>query len=159
VEELALEAPLVLPADTPLVVQLTVAPGDERGQRPFTLHARPDDTDAWTRHATGLLSAASAPAFDLRTWPPPDAQNVAIDYDALARLGYAYGPEFHGVRALWKRGHDLFAEVQLPAPLAKDAERFALHPALLDAALHPLAFDALASADANDAKPIALPFA
>ncbi|MEV8411971.1 polyketide synthase dehydratase domain-containing protein, partial [Streptomyces niveus] len=44
------------------------------------------------------------------------------------------GEAFQGLRALWRRGDETFAEVELPADAEPD--RFGLHPALFDAALH-----------------------
>ena len=35
-------------------------------------------------------------------------------YDTLLRQGYAYGPVFQGLKAAWRRGDDVFAEVELP---------------------------------------------
>ena len=43
------------------------------------------------------------------------------------------------MRAAWRRGPEIFAEVALPEEVAASARLFALHPALLDAALHPAA--------------------
>src|SRR5581483_2008354 len=43
---------------------------------------------------------------------------------------------FRGLRAAWRRGTDVFAEVALPPEAAASARRFGLHPALFDAALH-----------------------
>lgn len=65
---------------------------------------------------------------------PADARPVDLTdaYDRLADSGYEYGRAFRGVTAVWERGDELFAEVTLP----EADERFALHPALLDAALH-----------------------
>ncbi|MDA0638980.1 polyketide synthase dehydratase domain-containing protein, partial [Nonomuraea sp. MCN248] len=54
----------------------------------------------------------------------------------LAGLGYEYGPAFQGLRRLWRRGEELFAEVA--APEGVDVTGFGLHPALLDASFHPL---------------------
>ena len=56
-------------------------------------------------------------------------------YQQLATAGYGYGPSFQGVRAVWRRGEQVFAEVALPTD-ATDAG-FGIHPALLDATLHP----------------------
>ena len=71
-------------------------------------------------------------------WPP--AESVAIDverlYERLAEAGLEYGRSFRGVRAAWRRGEEYFAEVALAEEQRAQAERFALHPALLDAALH-----------------------
>ncbi|MBI0301265.1 polyketide synthase dehydratase domain-containing protein, partial [Streptomyces sp. PRKS01-29] len=41
-----------------------------------------------------------------------------------------------GVRAAWRRGDEVFAEVVLGEEQRAEAGRFGLHPALLDAALH-----------------------
>ncbi|HEY5149348.1 MAG TPA: SDR family NAD(P)-dependent oxidoreductase, partial [Mycobacterium sp.] len=47
---------------------------------------------------------------------------------------------FQGLRAAWQLGEAVYAEVQLPEAIADQAGRFGLHPALLDAALHPLEY-------------------
>lgn len=71
-------------------------------------------------------------------WLPADAVPVDVRdlYSRLAARGHRYGPVFQGVRAVWRRGDDLFAEVELPEQAHADAARFGIHPALLDAALH-----------------------
>ncbi|QIS69313.1 SDR family NAD(P)-dependent oxidoreductase [Streptomyces sp. DSM 40868] len=135
--ELTLQAPLTLPERGAVQLQLHVAAADDTGHRALTVHSRPEgaDDDAWTRHATGLLAPQTGvPAFDLTAWPPPGAEPVPAEdaYDRLAALGYDYGPAFQGLRALWRRGDETFAEVELPV----EADAFALHPALFDAALH-----------------------
>ena len=56
-------------------------------------------------------------------------------YEGLAAGGYGYGPAFRGLRAAWRRGDEVFAEVALPEE-SPAAGSFGLHPALLDAALH-----------------------
>ncbi|MGI5500428.1 SDR family NAD(P)-dependent oxidoreductase [Lentzea sp. CA-135723] len=134
-EELTLEAPLVVPEHGIVQVQVAVGGPDGAGRRSLTVHSRLDGP--WTRHATGtLLPAALAPAHDLSEWPPA-AEQVPTDalYDGLANAGLVYGPLFQGVQAVWRRGDELFAEISVDAEI----EAFGLHPALLDAALHPLA--------------------
>ncbi|MEW2124215.1 SDR family NAD(P)-dependent oxidoreductase [Streptomyces sp. NPDC007259] len=142
VAELTLEAPLVLPAEGSLSLQLAVGPADADGHRTLSIHTRPDPAADWTRHATGTLapSTAAPSALPDTTWPPEraDALDVEALYARLDRLGYAYGPAFRAVQAAWSDGDDLFADIALPAELAEQAARFPLHPALLDAALHPL---------------------
>ncbi|WXB00245.1 SDR family NAD(P)-dependent oxidoreductase [Pendulispora brunnea] len=140
IDELTLEAPLALPAEGAVQLQLTVGAPDETGRRPFALHARASAEDApWTRHASGTLGAVDAASFELRTWPPPGATELGLEglYERLGEAGLVYGDDFQGLRRVWTRGEELFAEVELPEAAA--AERFALHPALLDAALHALA--------------------
>ncbi|WP_131743020.1 type I polyketide synthase, partial [Actinomadura roseirufa] len=150
VDGLTLEAPLPLPESGAVDVQVAVGAPDEAGRRTVALYSRPGDLspdDApeageWRRHATGTLAPSGgawdgAPDEDL-AWPPEGAAEVDADelYARLADRGYRYGPAFRGARAVWRRGDELFAEVALPADLRGDAAEYAIHPALLDGALH-----------------------
>ncbi|MFF7756334.1 polyketide synthase dehydratase domain-containing protein, partial [Streptomyces sp. NPDC007971] len=144
VEELLIETPLVLPERGGVRVQVTVDEPDESGRRVVGVYAQAEDAVVvgdWTRHAAGALVPADS-AVDARAdvglvqWPPAGA--VAVDltgfYPALAEAGLAYGPVFQGIRAAWRRGEELFAEVALPEGVG--VAGFGVHPALLDAALH-----------------------
>ncbi|UOZ02750.1 type I polyketide synthase [Amycolatopsis sp. WQ 127309] len=159
VEELVVEAPLVLPERGALQLQVVVDDADATGRRAVRVHSR-DDTDdrgRWTRHAAGTLTAVEpAPAFDLTAWPPADAEPADLTgfYDGLAAAGFGYGPVFRGLRKVWTRGEEVFAEVALPGDGA-GAGGFGLHPALLDAALH--STDFAASADPASGRKL-LPF-
>ncbi|MET8704717.1 beta-ketoacyl synthase N-terminal-like domain-containing protein, partial [Kitasatospora sp. NPDC004723] len=143
VDELTLQAPLVLPSDAATRLQLALTPADETGRRTLTIHSRPDSDDNpdWTLHATGQLVAdpsAEARAADLTAWPPTGAKPVDLHdlYPRIHDLGYHYGPLFQGLQAAWQQGTTTYAEIALPdAPEAKP-DGFAIHPALLDAALH-----------------------
>ncbi|MFF8596794.1 SDR family NAD(P)-dependent oxidoreductase, partial [Streptomyces sp. NPDC015220] len=112
------------------------------GHRTLTIHTTTDHT-TWTHHATATLTPHPT-VSDTGTgrldgvWPPAGAVAVGIEglYERLAEVGMVYGPAFQGLRAVWRRGEELFAEVRLPEELHVDAERFRIHPALLDAALH-----------------------
>ncbi|MEV6618814.1 type I polyketide synthase [Streptomyces sp. NPDC051051] len=141
-EELTLEAPLALPDGTGVQLQIVLGAPDDVGRRPVTVHARPDTDDdtSWTRHATAVLAPATTASTggDLTAWPPAAARPVPLDgfYAALAAQGYQYGPVFQGLRAAWREGDVWYAEVSLPEDEHRDAARYGLHPALLDAALH-----------------------
>ncbi|RKS10384.1 acyl transferase domain-containing protein [Nocardiopsis sp. Huas11] len=150
VADLVLEAPLVLSRGAGLKLQVTVDAADERGRRGLTVHARPVDAapdTPWTRHASGAVAAAGAPATDTAgdsdpgaPWPPTAAESLAVwpDYDRLLRRGYAYGPLFQGLRGVWRHGNDLLAEVEPPAASATGGPFHGPHPAVVDAALHAL---------------------
>ncbi|MEU8213061.1 type I polyketide synthase, partial [Micromonospora sp. NPDC049044] len=135
--ELTIEAPLVLPETAAVQIRVIVGADDGSGDRPVAVYSG-DDT-GWPRHASGRVSSGSPVRSDaeMAVWPPARAEPVDVDdaYAALAAHGYAYGPAFQGVRRVWRRGEEVFAEVVLPEG---GAERFALHPALFDACLHPL---------------------
>ncbi|MGW2199543.1 type I polyketide synthase, partial [Streptosporangium sp. NPDC001682] len=160
VEELTLTAPLVLGADDAVAVQVRVGPVDGMGRREVSVHARPagaDDHDAWVRYAIGVLAVGgrAGERFDTAVWPPRGASVIELDglYERLAGGGLGYGPVFQGLRGAW-RGADgvVFAEVGLPEQVV-DAGGFGVHPALLDAALHAVAF-----ADLEGSEGVRLPF-
>ncbi|MEU0061132.1 SDR family NAD(P)-dependent oxidoreductase, partial [Streptomyces sp. NPDC006334] len=151
VEELTLEAPLVLPEKGGVRVQLRLGEADDSGRRELNLHSRAQDAGddkPWTLHATGILAPAQqspGPDSDLAAWPPSGAEaiTVADAYDRLAALGVEYGPAFQGLRAAWRRGDEVFAEVALPEKESAEAKDYGIHPALLDAALQPLGLGVL----------------
>ncbi|WP_338682433.1 SDR family NAD(P)-dependent oxidoreductase [Streptomyces acidiscabies] len=140
VEELTMQAPLVL-AEAGVRVQVVVGAAGERGRRDVHVYARPEQGDVWVCHAVGEVGgeAVAPPARDAGQWPPAGAEAVDLSgfYERVADAGYAYGPAFQGLRGVWRVGEDLVAEVELPRP-AGPAAGFGIHPALLDAALHPL---------------------
>ncbi|MGW5722472.1 SDR family NAD(P)-dependent oxidoreductase [Amycolatopsis sp. NPDC003865] len=142
VRDLTLHAPLVLAEKGAARIQVRIGKPGADGSRPISVHSRPDDlaaTGGWVRHADGTVqTATAAAAFDLGEWPPAGAEAVDIDgmYDLLAEAGMAYGPIFRGLRAAWRAGADVFAEVALPEQDRLGAEVFGLHPAVFDASLH-----------------------
>nr|WP_264349531.1 type I polyketide synthase [Streptomyces milbemycinicus] len=161
VEELTLAAPLVLSGQGGVQVQLSVSAPDEAGRRELAVHSRPESAhqDApWARHATGTLAEGEGmdqeAAEGLMVWPPSGAESVAVEgfYERVAEAGYEYGPVFQGLRTVWRAGEDVYAEIVLPEEQAREAGRFGIHPALLDAALHPMLLDA------TDAQRVRLPF-
>ncbi|GAB2784673.1 type I polyketide synthase [Amycolatopsis magusensis] len=127
--ELTLRAPLLLPAEDGVRIQVVVD-GEE-----VKIFSRTGEE--WTLHATGVLGTEAGEVEPLTgDWPPAGAEPVDLDgiYDQLAESGYDYGPAFRGLRSAWRLGTDVYAEVRLPEP--EGAADFGLHPALLDAALH-----------------------
>jgi acyl transferase domain-containing protein/acyl carrier protein len=148
-EELVQEAPLALPEQGGVALQISVGMLDERGDRPLSIYSRPseaqeDTTDAggeWVRHASGLLRAqdgARERAVLEETWPPEGAEPVALDdlYGDLSELGFDFGPVSQVARAGWRRGDEIFAEVSLAGDALEAADRFCIHPALLDGTCH-----------------------
>jgi acyl transferase domain-containing protein/NADPH:quinone reductase-like Zn-dependent oxidoreductase len=142
VDELVLQAPMILSEDAALRVQVMVREPDEDGRRDVAIYSRPeaageDDAPATTCHARGKLAAEAAPPAPFPpAWPPAGAEPVPMDglYHRLAEAGYEYGPVFQGLQAAWRDGETVYAEVALPDDVGVD--RFGIHPALLDAALH-----------------------
>ncbi|HEY2334048.1 MAG TPA: SDR family NAD(P)-dependent oxidoreductase, partial [Solirubrobacterales bacterium] len=144
-------------------IQVSVGSPDEQGKREISIHSRleaqkDEEAAQWTQNASGLLSADAPEAPEpLEAWPPEGAEPLGLDdfYERLAEAGLEYGPAFQGLTAAWQRGEEVFAEVSLAEEQAGEAERFGLHPALLDAALHSIAL----ASDPAEAEQLALPFA
>ncbi|MEV7471126.1 SDR family NAD(P)-dependent oxidoreductase [Streptomyces kronopolitis] len=140
VDQLTLLTPVVLPDEGDIRLRVDLTAPAEDGSRGLILHTR-TGAGHWTTHATGVLVPdAAAPVAATTAWPPAGAepQDVEALYATLEDAGLSYGPAFRGLRALWRgRDGDLHAEVALPD--ADQAGEFTLHPALLDACLHPVA--------------------
>ncbi|MEU0398604.1 acyltransferase domain-containing protein, partial [Streptomyces sp. NPDC006208] len=162
IEDLTLEAPLIVPERGGVAVQVWVgAEEEEPGRRALSVHSRLDDApdDApWVRHAIGFLTDVLPEpphGADVGAWPPAGAEAVDVTafYDGLAELGLGYGPVFRGLRSVWRSGDDVLAEVALPE--GTEAGAFALHPALLDAALHAIGAGGLVPVDDGPLLPFA----
>ncbi|MCK2244747.1 MULTISPECIES: type I polyketide synthase [unclassified Crossiella] len=130
-DDLVVQRPLLVPATATIELQVTV---DAAGA--LAIYSRPARDEPWTQHATGTLGHGEPEPTARSAWPPPGAQEISLDgaYQRLAELGYEYGPVFQGLHRAWQHGDTRYAEVTLPT----EPGRYGLHPALLDAALHPL---------------------
>ncbi|WP_425581510.1 type I polyketide synthase, partial [Streptomyces yatensis] len=128
IEELSLDTPLVLPEKGAAVIQVRVGAPDGGGLRALSVYARAEGADSdepWTRYATAVLGAG-APVADpgLAVWPPADAVPVEVAGGAVAA---------------WRLGEELYAEVGLTEAEEADAQRYGLHPVLLESVLDAVA--------------------
>ncbi|MGX1885811.1 SDR family NAD(P)-dependent oxidoreductase, partial [Streptomyces sp. NPDC055287] len=108
-DALSLRAPLLLPAEGAVQIQVRIGTSDASGRRPVTVYARPDNAGArWTVHAGGHLGSGAT---------------GGSEESALLVQG----------------GGTRLSEARLPEEVLADAAQFGLHPHLLDAALlqHP----------------------
>ncbi len=155
-EELTLHEPLVVPEGVSMQIQILVGEPDQSGRRAVSVHARSQTTEAGlleeagTCHASATLVSTDAQAASVQThtpwhadgqWPPSTAVELDVEhiYDELLGRDLDYGPSFQGLQRAWQLGKDLYAEVSLPETEVEQIDRFLMHPALLDAALHVLA--------------------
>jgi acyl transferase domain-containing protein/surfactin synthase thioesterase subunit len=150
-EELTMEAPLIVPDKGGVRLQARVGNPDSSGRRRVGIYAAADTSAGkWVRHADGMLSPSPPPAPALAwacSWPPEGAVEIGVTglYEQLATAGLNYGAAFRGLRAAWRRGNEVFVEVARPEN--EHMAGFAVCPPLLDAALHGLAL----ARDARDA--------
>ncbi len=161
IDELALHTPLALFDHTPTDLQITVHPAEDTGRRCFTVHSRTVDEHTpspWILHASGALTAEQQPGSVLPPISGIDAIDADSFYGQLAEHGFGYDTPFRSLRGI---GYDpaqpdiTYAEVELPADT--NITGYGIHPALLDAALHPLAAFSRTAPDADPSP--RLPFA
>jgi acyl transferase domain-containing protein/short-subunit dehydrogenase/acyl carrier protein len=166
VSELTLGAPLVIPPNAAVAVQVVIGGAAESGQRSVSVYGRVESADAdaadwsrrqWVRHAQGHLGAGTLASMEpMSPWPPRGAVGIDIGaaYQQLAARGYDYGPAFQGLRAMWRLGDEIFAEVDIDPHNAGPSAKMGIHPALLDSALHAAVMAADTPADSG----VLLPF-
>ncbi|MGW4246578.1 SDR family NAD(P)-dependent oxidoreductase [Nocardia sp. NPDC004722] len=162
--ELVIEAPLPIPADSGVQLRMVAEAPDDSNSVTAQVYSRVEsagDESQWVRHATATLtddvSTPSNPGGS-HDWPPADTVAIAVEdgYAALAERGYRYGPAFRGVRSLWARSGEAFAEIALPDSVRDQAGEFGMHPALLDSALHVILLGGLLPEPPNGT--VAVPF-
>ncbi len=137
-EELLVETPVVLPSRDSVSMQVTVGEADADERRPVAVYTRIGEAP-WVRHASGTLAPGghdAGLASWSSQWPPAGAETIDVTalYEELAASGASHGPAVRCVRAAWRRGDEVFADVALPE--GTDVAGYGVHPALLDAALH-----------------------
>ncbi|WP_285786417.1 SDR family NAD(P)-dependent oxidoreductase, partial [Microbispora sp. NBRC 16548] len=131
VAEMTSSAPIVLPEGGALDVQIAV---EGRSAR---VHTRAAADAEWTENAAATLDVDEPGPARGVPWPPPaDARPLDLD-GFYEKLTVEYGPAFRAVHAVWVGEGEAWAELRLPD--SADPAGYGLHPALLDAALHPIA--------------------
>ncbi|WP_211273835.1 type I polyketide synthase, partial [Dactylosporangium aurantiacum] len=143
VDELVIEAPLALPTGGSAELQVTATGPHDGGARRVTVHARTGD-GPWTRHAAGTLADDLPPAVAVPATPTGATPvDLAGAYASLAAAGYGYGPAFQGLHRMWRHDGGTHADVTGAADVTDglSEDGYGIHPATLDAALHPLVLD------------------
>jgi len=142
VEDVVLHRPLALSEHVPTDLQILVEPFDEHRQRAFTMHARTggEHPTNWTLYASGTLHADQPAAPASSAAPHVAALDQDDFYERLGQLGHRYTGLFRSLRGTGSdptHSEVVYAEVELPA--GADVGGYGIHPALLEAALQPLA--------------------
>jgi myxalamid-type polyketide synthase MxaE and MxaD len=135
VESLTIEVPLVLASAEPRRIQTSID-AERRRVSVYSQAVTASIDDDWTLHATAELGTfADPPALDLVAIRERCSRAADVDqlYAGFSAVGLHYGACFRNLRRVWRGAGEVLAEVSLPSDLA--VERYAIHPALLDAAL------------------------
>ena len=135
VESLTIEVPLVLASAEPRRIQTSVD-AERRRVSVYSQATTASLDDDWTLHATAELGTFADPAeLDLVELRQRCSRVVDVDqlYAGFSAVGLHYGPRFRNLRRIWRGDGEVLAEVSLSPDVS--VERYAIHPALLDAAL------------------------
>ncbi|MDH4476670.1 MAG: SDR family NAD(P)-dependent oxidoreductase [Verrucomicrobiaceae bacterium] len=138
IEDFEIRKPLILPdPPTGLTMELTYEPNE----RTFTIQSKFEQAASWSVHVVGSMrSERTESTFAQTVWQAPgadeEAEGVGQFYGHMSDLGLRYGEEFRAVRELAAGGGKSTGKVALTEATGKRAAEYALHPVLLDAALH-----------------------
>ncbi|WP_395748728.1 thioester reductase domain-containing protein [Prosthecobacter sp.] len=141
IEELDILRGCILPAgDDVTSIQIACSPEENT----FVIQSTPVlDPPTWTQHVTGRMRTEPertqpAPfdlaAIKLRCLSERDGPSF---YQAAAAAELHYGPQFQGLTHVWAGHDEALGRIELPAAVAAELDRYVVHPALLDACIHP----------------------
>ena len=162
VDELLLQAPLVLPESGASRIQVVLT---ERAEEPTmaAVYGQPAGSrpgSVWTLHATAAIQTSEdtpspAATLDLAAVQARCSDSLDVDeiYARFAKLGIAYGPAFRGMRALWRGPGEALAELAVPQGIASAG--YGVLPSVLDASFHAV----IATLDEGRTEEMLLPFA
>ncbi len=166
-ETVAIHQPLVLNADDKMVVHCVLTPAAEDSSYEFEIFSIPaatatsPDEDAWTLHADGKLLTVTATDDPPAVLAPPTDSPTLVSgeplYEQFRQQGFQYGPAFQGVQQVWRTETGVIGKIQLPSSLVETADRYTLHPALLDACFQILGASTVVDAAGAESQFLYLP--
>ncbi|WP_341529635.1 type I polyketide synthase [Nostoc sp. UHCC 0302] len=159
-QQVLIQEPLIIPADTSRIVQLILTPEGE-GQASFRIVSLTDDANSWVQHSTGKIQAGqidTAPIVSLQDLQASIQEQLSVQtyYQQLRNRGLEYGQTFQGIEQLWRREGEALGRIRLPEALVSEAAGYQLHPVLVDSGFQ-LLFATLAGvADEDTYLPVGL---
>jgi len=149
--------------DEPVLLETVLHAPEERGRRRFEIASTPVRAEgAWTLHVTGFVEPAT---LEIENDEPADLltlqsrASLSWDKEAFYRRfadsGLNFGRAFQPVIHAWGNAEESLVELQALSDVLADADKFTVHPAVLDACLQAAA----ALATGEEATALALPAA
>lgn len=135
IEELEIQAPLLLNEENSKVVRFAIDASDRR----FILKSREYATSSgWSQHLVGrILEKATGHKLDIAA---PRLPERAPDFDITTHLhltemtGLDYGPAFQTIQKGWSSQNSAIGIYAIPESLQSTLDQYYLHPSLLDCA-------------------------
>ena len=135
VEELSFTEALTIPSEGIVPVQVIAAPQANGRHRLRFFRKALDSAGEWVLFASGTLVKAAF-AIEENKWDPAAEGMVAVSGDAhfrsMSSFGYQFGPAFQSLIGYAANADSARGEIRQPESV--DADRYGLHPVLLDAA-------------------------
>ena len=162
-ENISIEAAMILPASGHRLVQMIVSPDGEFRIVSAEPNAEQSASDVaaanWIQHASGRLSTtALTPEISLTEAKTRCCEPVerASYYRQLRSRRLEYGETFQGIQQLWHHEREALGRVQFSTEtLANTADAYLLHPVLMDAGFQ-LLFATLPESDTETFLPVGL---
>ncbi len=138
IEDFEIRKPLILPESTAhLLLELTW----DATERTFAIKSLLEPSSTWSLHVVGSMRGERVEtAFETTRWVPPEGRLEPTDreehYEHKREKGLNYGPEFRVARELFASGGEAAGVVALSEATARRAAEYAVHPVILDGALH-----------------------
>ncbi|WP_053404616.1 type I polyketide synthase [Persicobacter sp. CCB-QB2] len=140
-EDIRFENALFLPDDGEMPhVRLEIS--SLEGDYVISTKPRNQEEAEWTQHSRGKINALG----DHFTSEPANLEEVKTRvnrrmpivpmYNELKNAGLLYGDTFRAITGLWTSKGEVLSEVTLHDDIEYGAERYNVHPAVLDACLH-----------------------
>lgn len=144
-EDLHFDTALILPDDGrhPLQVRLEIVSG-EGDYRICSRSADAAPDVPWALHSSGRINTThdrfekSTVSLAALRSQFGDADELSVErfYETIHTAGLDYGARFQCIQKLMRRGPEMLAQLCLADDLAAEAQRYAIHPTILDACLH-----------------------
>lgn len=140
IEDFEIRKPLILPDPASgMVMELTYEPVE----RTFTLQSKFENAASWSVHVIGSMRGErTESSFAASEWTAPEEdkdlhqEGVGAFYGHMSDLGLRYGDEFKPLKELFAGAGHSAGKVALSDAISARAPEYALHPVLLDGALH-----------------------
>ena len=138
IEDFEIRKPLILPeSPSNLLLELTW----DAAERSFAIKSLLEPSSTWSVHVVGSMRGERVEtAFESTRWTPPEGRLDAMDleehYQHKRDRGLNYGTEFRAASQLFARAGEASGLVALSEASARRAAEYAVHPVILDGALH-----------------------
>ncbi|TBR57189.1 hypothetical protein B4U84_26495 [Westiellopsis prolifica IICB1] len=141
IENFVIGQALVLPEDEIQTVQLIL--NQEKIGSSFQIYSlitngEEPENSLWKLHSFGKITVkqqnSQLESIDLSQLQTQITEELSVEayYQYCRERGVDYGSSFQAIKQLWKRSKEALGWIQIPQDLVPEAEKYQLHPVILD---------------------------